>query len=144
MSLLSSDFDQPGLKESNAATFRRNLDDMLTTLNHRKDKISILTSFVDKYMPKYLNMKLLAGVYAMLIINTDKSTKPNLQEPYSNINVKEFNTYINLIISDTLIDSPTRNIQSPFKQEIYILYMVDFMLYLQHIHNAVLQHQINE
>ena len=129
----AKDFDQPGSKESNPATFRYHLTEFLTRRGHSTARVEILTRFIDVYMPKHNNMKLFASVFAMLIINTVQETRPNLFDPTDyDLSKAEgmFRPYILSIM-------PQREKLSKGDDATYAMYVVTFprilLEYSQHV-----------
>ena len=135
MLLTAKDFDQPGSKESNPITFKNTLTDILNAFNHSTSSVDILTTLIDKYIPKHYSMRMMASVFAMLVINSDKGVKPNLEFPYDplTLNVKNFAPYISKILPAI----PKGSARESCGELIYRKYEVDFLLYLFEYSNHV-------
>ncbi|CAK7995087.1 Hypothetical protein POVR1_LOCUS605 [uncultured virus] len=118
----AKDFDQPGSKESNPETFHYHLREFLTQHGHSIERVATLTKLVDKHMPKHQNMKLLAGVFAMLVINSAKDITPNLFMPLEYDPSKAeaiFRPYIHSVM-------PTKEKLSKIEEGTYAKYVVTF------------------
>lgn len=132
--IVIKEFDQPGAKESNPATFQKHLTFFLKKYGHSTVRAEILTIFIDKHIPKHYHMKLVAAVFTMLIINTDKGIIPNLSDPlgYNPVDAKViFKPYILNIM-------PPKDKATLTKDATFPKYLVSFsrilLEYSQHQH----------